>query len=76
MTIDDFRSLTVAADGRRQSQRNRLGQDKGHRQEIGAFMAAVRGEKPPPIDEAELIETGLATIAVLESLQTGSRICL
>ena len=39
-----------------------------------AFVEAVRGGGPAPVDEAELIETSLATVAILESLQTGGSI--
>lgn len=72
--IDDFRSLSIVSNGRTRTERLRTGQDKGHQAEMQSLVAAVRGERSPPIDEAELIETSLATIAVQESLQTGRRI--
>lgn len=74
--IEDFRHFTVVADGRSSSSHDRIGQDKGHRTEIAAFVAAVQGKAPAPIDENELIETSLATIAVLESLRAGTPIDL
>ena len=39
-----------------------------------AFVAAVLSGGPAPVDEAELIETTAATIAVLESLRSGTRV--
>ena len=49
-------------------------QDKGHKQQIAAFVACVTNGGAAPIDERELVETSAATIAVLESLRTGNRI--
>lgn len=74
--IDDFRGISIVRDGRTIVQRSRLQQDKGHQAEMAAFVTAVRGSAGPPIDEAELLETSLATIAVLESLQSGARVDL
>ncbi|MBT3910815.1 MAG: hypothetical protein HOF27_14250, partial [Rhodospirillaceae bacterium] len=51
-------------------------QDKGFDGALKAFAAAVAGGGPAPIDEAELIETSAATIAVLESLRSGTRVDL
>jgi predicted dehydrogenase len=74
--IDEFRSCVVVANGRTVTQRSRAGQDKGHAAEMAAFVAAVHAGGEPPVSEAELIESSLATLAVLESLQTGQRIDL
>lgn len=69
--IDDFHTLTVVSSGRTRRDRSRMGQDKGHVAEMAAFVAAVHAKQAAPTDEADLIETSLATITVLESLQTG-----
>ncbi len=74
--INDFREYTVVSNGRTITRRSRAGQDKGHAGEMAAFVAAVSGRQGSPVEEAELIESSLATIAVLESLQTGRRIDL
>jgi predicted dehydrogenase len=74
VTIDDFRSFTVAADGRVEGSGKSQAQDKGHATELRAFVAAVAAGGPAPVDEAELIESSLATIAVRESLQTGATV--
>jgi predicted dehydrogenase len=73
VTIDNFLSMTVTVDGKTRTERTRLGQDKGHAAELAAFIAGVRDGKPP-VPEAELFETSLATIAVLDSLREGRRI--
>ena len=76
VTIDDFRTLTTALGGKAKTTKARIDQDKGHKAELAAFVAAVANSGPPPVDETELIESSLATIAVLESLQSGASIDL
>jgi predicted dehydrogenase len=75
LTLDNFRTLAVTQGGRTRTEKA-MAQDKGHRGELTAFAAAVAAGGPAPIDEDELVETGLATIAVLESLRLGRRIAL
>ena len=72
--LEGFRSLEVMGDNRIASWKGP--QDKGFKGSIAAFIAAVTAGGPAPIDEAELIETSAATIAVLDSLRTGERINL
>ena len=74
--IEDFRRLTIAGNGRVRKKRPRGGQDKGHRAELRAFVKAVVSGGPPPIEEAQLLNSSLATIAVLESLAAGGRVVL
>ena len=74
MTIDDFRSFTITADGHIERSVKYWAQDKGHADGLRAFVAAVAAGGPAPVDEAELIETSLATIAVRESLQSGATV--
>ena len=73
-TIEDFRSLIVVRDGK--AARDARSQDKGFGAALGAFAQAVAAGGPAPVDEAELVETSLATIAILDSLQEGRRIDL
>jgi predicted dehydrogenase len=75
LVVDNFLTLSVTSGGRTKVEKS-LGQDKGHRAELEAFVTAVAGGKPAPVDEAELMETSLTTIAVLESLRDGRRIHL
>ena len=75
VTIDNFLTMSVTEDGRTRSKTARGGQDKGHRAELAAFIAGVAAGKAP-VAEAELVQSSLATIAVLESLREGRRIAL
>ena len=68
-----FKTASVTENG--QSKSNGAAPGKGINQELQAFVDAALGG-PLPIDEAELIETSTATIAALESLQSGDRIDL
>lgn len=73
-SIDNFLGLTIATGGSVRTERARTGQDKGHGAEMRAFVAAVATGGPAPVDEGELFETALATIAVAESLREGRAI--
>ncbi|MBX9633445.1 MAG: bi-domain-containing oxidoreductase, partial [Magnetospirillum sp.] len=59
--IDNFLTLSITQGGRTRTEKS-MGQDKGHRAELDAFARAVATGGPAPADEAELIETSLATI--------------
>jgi predicted dehydrogenase/threonine dehydrogenase-like Zn-dependent dehydrogenase len=76
VNINDFRGMTVTADGRESKEGKSLEQDKGHAAELKAFADAVAAGGPPPADEAEIVESSFATIAVLESLQRGTPVDL
>jgi len=73
--LDNFRSLSLTVGGHTRTEKS-FSQDKGHRAELAAFAEAVAAGGPAPIDEAELIESSRATLAVLESLREGRRIDL
>jgi hypothetical protein len=68
--------LEIVANGSIRRQSSRLRQDKGHHAELDAFVAAVVENTGPPVPEAEIVEASLATIAVVESLRTGSGVSL
>lgn len=72
--IEDFRSITVVANGRVSRTRSRLTQDKGHINQLKVFVTALQKGGPALFDEGEIIETSLATIAIGESLRSGGRI--
>lgn len=69
--LDDFRRLELMRNGRRQVVKSCLRQDKGHRGEWEAFVAAVQNGGPPPIPFEEIVATTLATFAAVESLKMG-----
>ena len=66
--LDDFRSLELVYQGRRQAFRSHLAQDKGHRAAWQAFLAAVRGGGQPPIPYAHLTGVARACFAAVQSL--------
>lgn len=72
--IDDFRRFMVSGDAAADPWKG--SQDKGAGAAIEAFTAAVKTGGPAPIDEAELIETSAATLAVMESLRCGEAVTL
>ena len=69
--LEDFRTLELARHGRKQVLRSRWRQDKGHKAEMQAFVAAARGEAPPPISFEQIVGSTLATLRLQTSLQTG-----
>lgn len=75
ITIDDFRKLTVVADGHTKTITART-QDKGHAAQLDAFVGAITAGQGAPVSEDEAIESTLATFAVLESLQSGEPVRL
>jgi predicted dehydrogenase len=70
--LDNFRSLELARGGRKKHHRSRLRQDKGHREEMAAFIDAVRNGGPPPIPIKELFAGTRCTLALVECLKTRS----
>jgi predicted dehydrogenase len=72
--LDDFRSLELVANGRRQVERSRLRQDKGHRAEWVAFARAIAGQEPAPISYAHLIGVTRASLRAVDALRSGDEI--
>jgi predicted dehydrogenase len=71
-TLDDFRVLELYDGGRPERLRKRT-QQKGHQQELDAFLAGVR-EGEPPVPLREVVNVSMATLAIVESLRTGRRV--
>jgi hypothetical protein len=70
--LDDFRRLELVRGGRKQVVQSRLRQDKGHRGELAAFVAAVRNGAPSsPIAWRDMVAVSLTTFAIRESLRCG-----
>jgi predicted dehydrogenase len=69
--IEDFRELELSRGGRKQAERSRLKQDKGHRAEWEAFVKALREGGPSPITFEEIIAVSLATLRALASRRLG-----
>ena len=68
--IDNFRELVIVANGKELLKKKSMVQDKGHSAQIKSFVDGVLIGRPP-IDEQSLVDSSLATILVLESLQSG-----
>lgn len=68
--LDDYRTLEMVRDGRREVLRSRLRQDKGHRAEWQAFSTAIRSGGFPPIPYDHLFGVTRATFAAVKALRT------
>ena len=72
-TLNDYRSLEMIHNGRRKTIKNRIGQDKGWKDEMLALANAVKtGE--PPIPYEQLIGVTKASFAAVESLRGGEKV--
>ena len=67
--IDDFRTVALSMNGRCRRRRF-FRRDKGHRAQIGAFVAGVRSGQAP-IPYSALLNVSWAIVAATESLKTG-----
>jgi predicted dehydrogenase len=75
--IDDFRRYWLVSGGRTKSHiKGWLRPQKGHRQEVAAFIDAVRSGSPAPIPFVDAVDTTRATFAIEESLRRRSAIRL
>jgi len=73
--LEDFRRVIVVGGAARRRFGGRK-QEKGHRQEVEAFLAAVRTGRPVAVLEAESIHSTRVTLAAAESLRTGETVLL
>jgi predicted dehydrogenase len=69
--LEDFRRLELARLGKKQNFSSRFRQDKGHRAELEAFAAAIRGEGQIPVPFEEIVSSTLATLRAAESRSSG-----
>ncbi|GAA4396977.1 bi-domain-containing oxidoreductase [Fodinibacter luteus] len=72
--LDNFSRATVWTGGGRDTKRSLVGQDKGQRAELDAFVEAVRVGAAMPIGLESLVATTRTTIAVGESLTSGGAV--
>ncbi len=70
--LDDFRELLTVRDGKHNVTKSRLRVDKGHRGEWKTFAEVIRNGGPSPIPLSELINSTLATFALVRSAARGS----
>ena len=70
--LDDYRALELYGDEQPRRRTTRA-QEKGHREEVQAFLDAVRtGTMPVPLEQ--LANVSRAAIGVVESLRTGATV--
>jgi predicted dehydrogenase/threonine dehydrogenase-like Zn-dependent dehydrogenase len=69
--IDNFQRTIVVTKGK-ELRFKHSGSGKGHKEELQAFIEALKQEKPMPIPPNEMINTTQATLKIIESLQTNS----
>jgi polar amino acid transport system substrate-binding protein len=69
--IDDFNRAEISHKGKRQKFGGNFGasQKKGHREELAAFVEAIRKGKPLPISFEESVITTETTFTVIESIR-------
>jgi predicted dehydrogenase len=72
--MHNFESVTYYEGDR--SSKNRWRVNKGQKEEMDAYIECVKSAKLMPISLTELIDTTLATLAVVESLKTATPIHL
>jgi predicted dehydrogenase len=74
--LDDFRTLELVSQGKRQIIRSHLRQDKGHRAEWEAFSKVIIAGGTPPIPYEQLFAVTEATFFALDALRTRQPVLL
>jgi predicted dehydrogenase/threonine dehydrogenase-like Zn-dependent dehydrogenase len=74
--LEDYRELVLHAKGRTRRDKARLEADKGHKAEVAAFLAGIRGQQPTPMPWTDIESTMLATFAAQDSLALGTAVAL
>jgi predicted dehydrogenase len=74
--LDDFRSLEMVREGKREVVPSRLRQDKGHRAAWQAFAAAIESGGPPPIPYGHLFGVSEAAFAAVEALRNHTSVAI
>jgi predicted dehydrogenase/threonine dehydrogenase-like Zn-dependent dehydrogenase len=74
--LEDFRRLELVRGGKKRVFRSLLRQDKGHRGEWEAFVAAIQTGSESPIPFREIVNTMLATFALARSRCIGQPVAV
>jgi len=74
--LDDFRSLELVSEGKRQMIRSRLKQDKGHQAAWQAFTRAITSGASAPIPYDQLMAVHHACFAAVKSINNGETVKL
>jgi predicted dehydrogenase len=70
--LDNYRELQTIHDGKHKLTKSRLRVDKGHRGEWEAFADVIRNGGPSPISFNELLNSTLATLALVRASRDNS----
>jgi predicted dehydrogenase/threonine dehydrogenase-like Zn-dependent dehydrogenase len=74
-TLEDFRRVAFARGGR--VRRVTLAEAaRGHKEELTAWVAAVRGQAPPPVEMSAYAANAACCFAVLESVRSGAPVAV
>ncbi|KPL19302.1 MAG: hypothetical protein AMJ92_03965 [candidate division Zixibacteria bacterium SM23_81] len=71
VVIDDFKTLTTSRGGKRRHIRHRR-QDKGHRNELKAFVTALKRGSQLPVSFQDALWATLVTFQIMEALKVGA----
>lgn len=74
--LNDFRSLDLVTETKKQTFHSRLRQDKGHAAAWVEFVNAVTQGSNPPIPYMQLISTTKASFAAVEAIHSGKEITI
>jgi len=74
-TLEDFRRATLARGGRVRRIR-RTEAARGHPEELAAWVAAVRGDAPPPVEMTTYAVNTLCGFAAVDSVRTGAPVAV
>ena len=74
--IDDFRVLRLQSAGRSRHRKLRFRADKGHADELAAFVRALQRGAEMPISPLSLMETTLVSLAAVESIRQARPVAL
>jgi len=73
--LNDYKKLMVYT-GSKKDEKKVLGQDKGQKAEVAAFIESVRNGGPPPIGFDDLIDVSSCTFKILESITSGQSLAV
>jgi len=72
IVIDDFNKMTIYSSKKRKQKFKK--KDKGHQEELKQFINSIKTGKPAPISFEECYHSTLATLKVLNSIESKRRI--
>ena len=73
--VTDFKSLEILG-GSKPTRKNLINQDKGQKEMVKTFLAAVQKGSESPIPLSELLASTVATFEVLNSLRSGNAVSI